>query len=860
MYMSKIKRFFKKFGLRQLYACLAFALPALIFAGYFISKKGNILTVDLGQQYVDFLAYYQQKLFKDPSKLIYSFASGLGGSMLGTDSYYLLSPFNLLLLFFPQQFLPQGILLVISCKIGAICLSSYLVWGKKFHLAKEYVLAASLAFALCGFVVANNLNLMWLDSLVLLPWLQKAIDRLLAGEKNHLVLVTFLLWLTNFYTGYMTLLFGLLYLLVGLATNAEPKKRFWAYFKGSFFGSCLGGVSLWPTFLELLAGKTDADISWKLNFQFPPYQLTAKFIDGAYSFHEMSDGLPNIFISSCFALLALLFIFNSQFSKREKLARGLLLAFLILSLSFTPLVLIWHLGQFPVWYPARFSFLVSFYALNLALENMDREPIFNLKQKVLAALLGASVSIYLAINPNKLEFIRQDGQVATGLFLLTSLLFILFIYGQHYLAGHYALLLVVSEVTVNLIFSLNAISYQENKNYAKFEANVNQATSYLAKTDSSLYRTEKSFSRSDDDPFTGNYYGITTFNSISNSSTSNLLSRLGYVHNSNSYTNQGGTLLTDAFLGVKYYLEPNYSYDGVSAAQRMPYDNLNHRADLNSYYPIKQFKQISILKNKQALPLIFASQSGQKKVKFLDNDPAYNQQKLWESLGLSGQLFKKVKSQIKLTNLKVNQSNPLVFKKANSAKPAYVTFSLTPKNDDSYYLQLPDGFDFKTASLSVNDIFYNYESRDRQIRLVNIASQNKKSRIKVTFNLTNSTLDLTGLLFWQFNNSAFKTGIKQLKEPDLKLSQTGLQISSQTFKSQKKLWITTIPYSKNWLVYDNGKRVKTGKYAASLLAFNLKGGKHKLTLVYLPVSLIAGSLISLVTLAVYLLLKKKQRI
>lgn len=336
MYMSKIKRFFQKFGLKQLYACLAFALPALIFAGYFLSKKGNILTVDLGQQYVDFLAYYQQNLFKDPSKLIYSFASGLGGSMLGTDSYYLLSPFNLLLLFFPQKFLPQGILLVISCKIGAIGLSTYLVWGKKYQLAKEYVLAASLAFALCGFVVANNLNLMWLDSLVLLPWLQEAIDRLLSGEKNHLVLITFLLWLTNFYTGYMTLLFGLLYLLVGLATNREPKKRFWAYFKGNFFGNCLAGVNLWPTFLELLAGKTDADISWKLNFQFPPYQLIAKFIDGAYSFHEMSDGLPNIFISSCFALLALLFIFNSQFSKREKLARGLLLAFLVLSLSFTP--------------------------------------------------------------------------------------------------------------------------------------------------------------------------------------------------------------------------------------------------------------------------------------------------------------------------------------------------------------------------------------------------------------------------------------------------------------------------------------------------------------------------------------------
>lgn len=89
--------------------------------------------------------------------------------------------------------------------------------------------------------------------------------------------------------------------------------------------------------------------------------------------------------------------------------------------------------------------------------------------------------------------------------------------------------------------------------------------------------------------------------------------------------------------------------------------------------------------------------------------------------------------------------------------------------------------------------------------------------------MTNSALDLTGLIFWHFNNSAFKAGIKQLKAPELKLKQTGLQISSQTFKSQKKLWITTIPYSKNWLVYDNGKRVKTSKYAASLLAFNLKG-------------------------------------
>ena len=64
---------------------------------------------------------------------------------------------------------------------------------------------------------------MWLDTLCLLPFLIQEIDRLfvkhpLAG-KSHLVLVTFLIWFTNFYTGYMALLFGALYLFSRMVIN-----------------------------------------------------------------------------------------------------------------------------------------------------------------------------------------------------------------------------------------------------------------------------------------------------------------------------------------------------------------------------------------------------------------------------------------------------------------------------------------------------------------------------------------------------------------------------------------------------------------------------------------------------------------
>ncbi|WP_054669836.1 YfhO family protein [Lentilactobacillus senioris] len=46
--------------------------------------QSSILTVDLGQQYIDFFAYFKHTLLTDPSGFLYSFSKGLGGDMLGT--------------------------------------------------------------------------------------------------------------------------------------------------------------------------------------------------------------------------------------------------------------------------------------------------------------------------------------------------------------------------------------------------------------------------------------------------------------------------------------------------------------------------------------------------------------------------------------------------------------------------------------------------------------------------------------------------------------------------------------------------------------------------------------------------------
>ncbi|MCA9767087.1 MAG: YfhO family protein, partial [Carnobacterium sp.] len=85
---------------------LSFFVPAFILLGIYIVQgvypfgNDSLMTVDLGQQYVDFFAYYRQTFYEDPSSFFYSFSKAIGGDMVGLWAYYLTSPFNIIFVIF----------------------------------------------------------------------------------------------------------------------------------------------------------------------------------------------------------------------------------------------------------------------------------------------------------------------------------------------------------------------------------------------------------------------------------------------------------------------------------------------------------------------------------------------------------------------------------------------------------------------------------------------------------------------------------------------------------------------------------------------------------------------------------------
>ena len=56
---------------------------------------------------------------------------------------------------------------------------------------------------------------------------------------------------------------------------------------------------------------------------------------------------------------------------------------------------------------------------------------------------------------------------------------------------------------------------------------INMTLAYIAQ--------KKTFTRSDDDPFSNNYYGVSNFNSISDRAAINLVDYLGLENNDNSF-------------------------------------------------------------------------------------------------------------------------------------------------------------------------------------------------------------------------------------------------------------------------------------------------------------------------------------
>ncbi|MEJ6400530.1 YfhO family protein [Nicoliella lavandulae] len=862
------------------YLILSFLIPFVIMTCYFWYRNmapfgdQSILTVDMGQQYVDFFAYFKHAVTSNPSSFFYSFSKALGGEMVGLWAYYLMSPVNLVLLLFPLKQLASGILLVTVLKYGLAGLSFAYLLYRKSNTQVHLIPAWATMYALNGWIIANQLNLIWLDGMIWLPLIVLGIERIVDTHRirTYLISLTAML-IINYYMAYMICIFAVLYFAYYAVVNWQGLKAT-SQNIGRFAGTSLlaGGLSaffLLPTYSALLTSKAEytvTNVKWQ--FEYNPINLIGKFFNGAFNFDQMPNGTPNVFIGSVAIITFVAFFFLRTIKPSQKIAAGLVTAFLLLSMCLKPLDLFWHAMQFPIWYPYRFSFIFCFWVILLG--NRAFNQIHELKQwakMIIIAIIAAGI-IYITLNLKQFNNFLTTENIVIGTVLMIAAIVLVF-FGQPSKAFSAAMIvLVIGEMGYNVFSSLNNISYVTNPNYVNYTTNLKRPVDQIKASDDSFYRIGKTFYRTKDDPFEANYNGGDHFSSTFEKTMPQFMENIGQPDGDGFTEYSNGTLLSDSFLSMKYFLNAS-NPDSNQYLQA-----LTTKPDLNQYNLMRTQHNVQTYRNQYALPIAFAS-SNQIFNQNRAVDPTTYQSTIFNNLigrtyqhrmftpiNFDSSTFVNVPRQSNLTGAFLQKKNLL--------KPAHMMLTFTPQTNDSYYLTLGNAINLGSSQNSQNVKIYrngvplNQYPTYRNTVIVNVASKDKGKPITINVELTKSSVLLQNFTLYQFHNQDFETQVKKLQQNPLKITHFNSRefIGTINIHQKHQALATTIPYAKGWHLLVNGKPHPIKEWSKMFVGADLKPGHYSIKLYYWPPLLTPGIIISLssiiITIVGWQWLKKRK--
>lgn len=835
---------------------LSFWLPTVIMLSYYAFRgmapfgHHSILTVDLGQQYIDQFAAFKAAFLSHPSSFFYSFSNALGGDMVGEWAYCLMSPFNLIFLVIPNIDFPAAILGITVLKFGAAGLTmAYLLTRLKLQKS-YYATLFAVNYALSGWFIANDLNLLWLDAAILLPLVILQLEHLfIQNTWWRYALILGATFICNFYIGYMIAIFVVLYFFWRLTWPQQIQPR-WQIFKRFVYGSLTGGaLSAWlllPTIYQLRIGKSqyNSPLTWR--FDNNPLKLVFKLLPGSFDFNQMQSGQANFYVSAFVLITFITFLTTKLWHWRVKLGGIFILVFFFVATTWAPLTLLLHGFQYPVWYPYRFSFIISFFIIYLAA--LSWQPTW---QPRLVTIIGYLVVImaivgYAVLMDRHISYIDERTiAVFAGLFLITLSQLV---FNQHDRLWLPLLFLVtLVSLTVNVYFTLNHFSYLTNTEYQR-TIHALQSADRTLKKDKSWYRVAQTFQRTRGDAMMLDYYSGSHFSSALPKATPTFFGNFGQPDGDNYVDYSNGSLLSDTLLGMKYLITPN-GQDQSRAGDPSTL-MVGHRPDTAQYQQQSTDGTTAVWQNPYALPVAFAANQHALSTTFLANNPLQNQADLWQNLSGAATSPLRVANFDKAVGHNVNTQNTItnaVIAKNQPAQPASLDLHFTPTTNDSYYLTIGNGLQIKDFDLLINGRVIKQFSAYRHTIVVNLAANVKDQPQTITIRFKQANLlVLNNVTLYHIDQTVFQQQAAQLASHPLHMTQFNeRQLSGTvTTTATKPLIMTTIPNAPGWHITLDGRSVKPVTVADYFMAIKTTPGSHTITWRYTPPLFWVGMLIS----------------
>lgn len=836
----------------------AFLLPvialllAYIFIGIYPFGELSLLTIDMYNQYVSFFAYLKSILMGN-NDVFYTFSKNLGGDMIGILAYYLMSPFNVVLLFFPLKYFTEAILFLSLLKTGFAGLTMSICLNRKKVV--PYSVLFSIAYALMGYMLVYQQNLMWLDGVILLPLVVVGIDRVF--EKRSFLFYSFFLALslvTNYYIGYMICIFSVIYALMKMIASCNDKRECFRFVTNFSLGSLLGGglsaFLLIPTAFSLSGGKAEFNpdfFTFDSNFTWPDF--ISKFIIGSTNVNQIITGFPNIYAGS-FVLSGLVFFFlqgNIPIRKRIAYLFGLLI--IVASFYFNGIDLIWHGLNTPAWFPYRYSFVFVFLAVKAAYEAFlaSLEKSINVIQLLVVGTLWVLIGFYMS--GRVYDYITGfNAQITYVSLFISAVLLFAFSHAKPIIKRHaFVLMLAFSffELTYNSHETLKQQAYAPRAEFTGNVEKVQPLTEAILEEDESFYRMAKDFQFNRNDPMLYGYSGLSHYSSNEKTFVKDFLGDIGFRNNGNwAYYGKGNTVTVDSLLAVKYLISSETEH--------------------SDYTMLKSGDNLTVYQNPYALPVGMMVKNQTENLDLAQVDPFEMQNALISSMvsESAGDALKRSDSvSIELENVRQSTNEyGTVYEKIDGSKDAFVIYTIDAADDGPYYAFFPSAYWIPTE-LYVNDEWIATYFNEYNYNIVSLGDYSQGEEITVTLKINNEKAIVLDELFYYEDLEIVKHNFEDLSSNSFQSEEHTSSSFSGTVESVvgKETLLFTIPYDEAWQITVDGDQ-KEGKMAfQTFLAIDLEPGEHTVELKYVPKGWRAGVAITSVSMLIVVLISVKVR-
>ena len=662
---------------KPLYYAAAFCIPALlVFIAYVIFGvypfgDRSVLTLDLNGQYVYYFENIR-KSFWEGESLLYSWSRNLSGGYQGVIGYYLASPFTFIVILMPRKLIVEALMLMQLCKIGA-CGLTFAIFAQKSKGVKPLnsVIFGTM-YALSAFMVIQLIDPMWVDGPIFLPLIILGVEYLVDdGRKLNYIIPTALMFIANFYIGFMVAIFVALYFVYYVFFGTERKfkdigdhlKVWGRMILATAVVLMCSYIMIMPVYNALALGKFDFSVpDYSFKTMFNPVELLPTLLPNQYYSVNVDEGTrmygrPEIYCGVLTFILAPLYFCNKKINRNKKIGSGLMLFVMFFCMWIKPLNMMWHGGQDPNWLPYRYSFIVSFILVAMAAEVFAHLDDYKMSLKV-PAIVFAGIALvafifttmmpsfnyneekykYAALTPYT-QSVEINGETRNHLFLGTIVfglilagLYLYLVYlishakGKKQKNGISIILagLVIFEAgynTFDTIFKIDKEVYYSSKASYNEIMSAPDVMAEVEKIDDGFYRSEKTYFRNSNDNQAYGIKGISHSSSVMNARIIRFIETLGYSTKSYETRYDGNTPISDSLLGIRYVLDDPMLTADTNKKLLSPY---YQKIGSTTYMKEKEQRAVDIYENVDALPIGFMADDDILRLSYLGNDNPFN--------------------------------------------------------------------------------------------------------------------------------------------------------------------------------------------------------------------------------------------